>query len=140
MFTVRQSLNCPHALAVNGGFLGLWFHKHFLTGVQTLHRKVKLSKTRVNFSVTLLKTLRNHRGPSLGVSRTEAEAFQVSRGTSSGLLFAHRARYRAPWTATKIRAAHGQQLCTAATPPSQAAQGESSDSCELFFAIMQMRN
>lgn len=108
MFTVGQSLNCLRALAVNGGFLGLWFHKHFLTGVQTLHRKVMLSKTRINFSVTLLKTLRNHLGPSPGVFGTEAEAFQVSKGTSSGLLFAHRARYGAldgdqdpcgPWAA-----------------------------------------
>ena len=79
MFTVRQSLNCsrdahPPALALNGGFLGLWFHKHFLTGVQTLHRRLKLSKSRITFLVSLLKTLRNHLGLPPGASRTEAEA------------------------------------------------------------------
>lgn len=79
MFTVRQSLNCsrhthPRALALNGGFLGLWFHKHFLIEVQAPHRRLKLSKSRITFLVTLLKTLRNHLGLPPGVSRTEAEA------------------------------------------------------------------
>lgn len=79
MFTVRQSLNCskhtcPHALALKSDFLGLRFHKHFLTGIQTLRRRLKLSKGRMAFFLTLLKTLRNHLGLPPGVSRIEAEA------------------------------------------------------------------
>lgn len=77
----------PHTLALNSGFQpfwGLWFHKHFLTGVQTLCRILKLNKMRITFLVTLQKTLKNYAGIPPVSSERGLKLLKISRGTYSG--------------------------------------------------------